>query len=130
MLFLYITFTQTVFLVLLMTFFRKVHQYETRLASKKSYYLPKAKTNYGKFNIGFSGAKLWNSVPDDLKSESRSCFKKLLKESIGSLVYTAIAIVFVLFCFSLCVCTCIFLYVNIFLRLAFAIFKCLCSLPR
>ena len=129
MLFLYITFTQTVFLVLLLTFFRKVHQYETRLASKKSYYLPKAKTNYGKFNIRFSGAKLCNSVPDDLKSESRSCFKKLLKESIGSLVYTAIAIVFVLFCFSLCVCTCIFLYVNIFLRMAFAIFKCLCSLP-
>ena len=114
-----------------MTFFRKVHQYETRLASKKSYYLPKAKTNYGKFNIRFSGAKLWNSVPDDLKSESRSCFKKLLKESIGSLVYTATAIVFVfvLFCFSLRVCTCIFLYVNIFLRMAFAIFKCLCSLP-
>ena len=129
MLFLYITFTQTVFLVLLMTLFRKVHQYETRLASKKSYYLPKAKTNYGKFNIRFSGAKLWNSVPDDLKSESRSCFKKLLKESIGSLVYTAIAIVFVLFCFSLRVCTCIFLYVNIFLRMAFVIFKCLCSLP-
>ena len=129
MLFLYITFTQTVFLVLLMTLFRKVHQYETRLASKKSYYLPKAKTNYGKFNIRFSGAKLWNSVPDDLKSESRSCFKKLLKESIGSLVYTAIAIVFVLFCFSLRVCSCIFLYVNIFLRMAFAIFKCLCSLP-
>ena len=129
MLFLYITFTQTVFLVLLMTLFRKVHQYETRLASKKSYYLPKAKTNYGKFNIRFSGAKLWNSVPDDLKSESRSCFKKLLKESIGSLVYTAIAIVFVLFCFSLRVCTCIFLYVNIFLHMAFAIFKCLCSLP-
>ena len=129
MLFLYITFTQTVFLVLLMTLFRKVHQYETRLASKKSYYLPKAKTNYGKFNIRFSGAKLWNSVPDDLKSESRSCFKKLLKESIGSLVYTAIAIVFVLFCFSLRVCSCIFLYVNIFLRMAFAILKCLCSLP-
>ena len=110
MLFLYITFTQTVFLVLLLTFFRKVHQYETRLASKKSYYLPKAKTNYGKFNIRFSGAKLWNSVPDDLKSESRSCFKKLLKESIGSLVYTAIAIVFVLFCFSLCVCVLVYFF--------------------
>ena len=84
MLFLYITFTQTVFLVLLITFFKKVHLYETRLASKKSYYLPKARTNYGKFNIRFSGAKLWNSVPDDLKSESRSCFKKFLKESIIS----------------------------------------------
>ena len=31
----------------------KVHQYKTRLASKISYYLPKARTNYGKFNIRF-----------------------------------------------------------------------------
>ena len=28
-----------------------MHQYQTRLASKISYYLPKARTNYGKFNI-------------------------------------------------------------------------------
>ena len=33
----------------------KVHQYNTRLASKKSYYLPKTRTNYGKFNIRFNG---------------------------------------------------------------------------
>ena len=45
----------------------KVHQYETRLASKESYYLPKARTNYGKSNIRFSGAKLWDSVQEDLK---------------------------------------------------------------
>ena len=29
----------------------KVHQYATGLASKKSYHLPKARTNYGKFNM-------------------------------------------------------------------------------
>ena len=40
----------------------KVHQYATRLASKKSYYLPKARTNYGKFIVRFSGAKLWNVI--------------------------------------------------------------------
>ena len=33
----------------------KVYQYATRLASKKSYYLPKARANYGIFNIRFSG---------------------------------------------------------------------------
>ena len=38
------------------------HQYATRLAFKKSYYLQKARTNYGKFNICFSGAKLWNAI--------------------------------------------------------------------
>ena len=35
----------------------KVHQYQTRLASKISYYLPKARTNHGKFNIRFSVLK-------------------------------------------------------------------------
>ena len=32
----------------------KVHQYQTRLVSKISYYLPRARTNYGKCNIRFS----------------------------------------------------------------------------
>ena len=44
----------------------EVHQYNTILASKKSYYLPKTRTNYGKFNIRFNGAKIWNSIQDDL----------------------------------------------------------------
>ena len=62
----------------------KVHQYQTRLASKISYYLPKARTNYGKFNIRFFGAKVWNSIDDSLISKSRACFKNLLKELIVS----------------------------------------------
>ena len=62
----------------------KVHQYGTRLAPKKSYYLPKAGTNYGKFNVRFSGANLWNAIKEDLKSASRFRFKKLLKESVIS----------------------------------------------
>ena len=62
----------------------KVHQYAARLASKKSYYLPKVRTNYGKFNIRFRGAKLWNSIKEDLRAESRFRFKKLLKESVIS----------------------------------------------
>ena len=33
----------------------KVHQYVNRLTSKKSYYLPKVRTNYGKIYIRFSG---------------------------------------------------------------------------
>ena len=62
----------------------KVHQYKTRLASKISYYLPKVRTNYGKFNIRFFGAKVWNSIEELLKSKSRTCFKILLKESLIS----------------------------------------------
>ena len=44
------------------TSINKVHQYQTRLASKISYYLPKARTNYGKFIIRIFGAKVWNSI--------------------------------------------------------------------
>ena len=55
----------------------KVYQYQTRLASKISYYLPKARINYGKFNIRFFGAKVWNSIDDSLKSKSCACFKNL-----------------------------------------------------
>ena len=58
----------------------KVRQYQTRLASKISYYLPKARTNYGKFNIRFFGVKVWNTIDDSLKSKSRACFKNLSKE--------------------------------------------------
>ena len=63
---------------------KKVHQYQTRLASKISYHLPKARTNYGKFNIRFFGAKVWNSIEESLESKSRTCFKILLKESLIS----------------------------------------------
>ena len=55
----------------------KLHQYNTRLASKRSYYLPKIRTNYAKFNFWFFGVKIWNSIQDDFKSKSRiSFFKK------------------------------------------------------
>ena len=49
--------------------FNKVHQYAGRLTSEKSYYLPKARTSYGKFNILFRRAKLWNSIQEDLNNE-------------------------------------------------------------
>ena len=66
-------------------FFRpihKVHQYNTRLASKKSFYIPKIRTNYGKFSIRFNGAKIWNLIQDDFKLKGRNVFKRRLKESI------------------------------------------------
>ena len=52
-------------------FFIKVnqrHSYNTRLASKMSFSLPQVRTNYGKFNIRFTGVKVWNSVDDKLKT--------------------------------------------------------------
>ena len=56
----------------------KTHRYNARFASKKSYYLPKIRTNYGKFNIRFVGAKNWKSVQENFKSEFRYYFNKLV----------------------------------------------------
>ena len=59
-----------------------IHQYNTRLAKKKSFYLPKIRTNYGKFNIRFHGVKVWNSIRDNLKDKPLSTFKRHLTESL------------------------------------------------
>ena len=60
----------------------QVHSYNTRHASKLSYYLPKVRTNYGKFNIRFQGSVIWNSIDEDFKSSSLSSFKLNLKEHL------------------------------------------------
>ena len=60
----------------------KIHGYNTRLACKNSYYLPKIRTNYGKFNIRFLGVKIWNSIKEEYKTKFRSHFKKLLINSL------------------------------------------------
>ena len=57
-----------------------VHNYNTRFVAKHSYYLPYARTIYGKFNIRFQGPSVWNTTDDNLKiSSSKSVFKKRLK---------------------------------------------------
>ena len=54
------------------------YSYNTRNASKLSYYLPKVRTNYGKFNIRFQGPMIWNSIDEDFKSSSLSLFKLVI----------------------------------------------------
>ena len=63
----------------------KVHQYNTRSAAKHSYYLPKVRTNYGKFNIRFQAPKIWNAINEQVKTGSLSKFKLSLKEQYLSL---------------------------------------------
>ena len=59
----------------------ETHAYSTRLSTRKSYSLPKTRTNYGIFNIRFQGPKSWNAINESHKSESRlSTFKRKLKE--------------------------------------------------
>ena len=59
----------------------RIHDYNTRHAAKQSYYLPKARTNYGIFNIRFQGPRVWNSIEEQIKSSSLKLFKEKLKNN-------------------------------------------------
>ena len=45
-----------------------MHSYNTRLASKSTYYLPFDRTNYGIFNIRYNGVKIWNKIDNNLNN--------------------------------------------------------------
>ena len=55
-----------------------MHNVRTRFATRSSFYLPKIRTNYGKFNIRYNGPKLWNELDENFKSLSSNTFKKEL----------------------------------------------------
>ena len=60
-----------------------IHKYQTRSATKENFYIPKAKTNYGKFNIRSQGAKTWNAIEESLrKVGSLKKFKNNLKSTV------------------------------------------------
>ena len=64
-----------------------VHQYNTRLASRSSYYIPYVNTNYGKFNIRYRGAKIWNALDEKTKSLPRTLFKnKIMIDFLASYI--------------------------------------------
>ena len=54
--------------------------YKSKIGAKQYYYLPKARTNYGIFNIRFQGPSVWNSIDEDIKLSSLSLFKKKVKQ--------------------------------------------------
>ena len=54
----------------------QVHQYNTRQASKCTFYMPSVRTNYGKFSIRYAGSKIWNNINENVKAMSKKCFKK------------------------------------------------------
>ena len=67
------------------TFFnpvRNIHRYNTRLSSRTTYAIPKARTNYRIFNIRFQHANVWNDISDDIKLLSLKRFKKKLKSIV------------------------------------------------
>ena len=65
--------------------FKKIsnrHAYNTSLASRQSYSLPSVRTNYGKFNLRFIGAKIWNTISDDKKRMPKHSFKEAIKSNL------------------------------------------------
>ena len=55
------------------------HKYNTRLASSSSCYIPPVRTNYGKFNIRFNGAIIWDNIDESFKRLSLLRFKRELR---------------------------------------------------
>ena len=104
------------------------HRYNTRLASRSSYYIPSVRTNYGKFNIRYQGASIWNNIEESTKKKLNfHRFKKAIKtKSINKLLINAKApychyfqfFLFLFICFHIFsfVSICIFLY-SLFLYL-------------
>ena len=69
------------------TFISSKHNYNTRLASKSTYYIDQVRTNYGKFNLHFSGPSIWNNLDEEIKSLSLRLFKQnLTKKFLSSYV--------------------------------------------
>ena len=58
---------------------QNVHNYNTRTASRNTFYIPSARTNYRKFSIRVLGPKTWNAIEDCIKNVSKSTFKNKIK---------------------------------------------------
>ena len=58
-----------------------IHKYNTRSASKNTFYPPKARTNFGIFNIRYQGTKIWNSLEEKIKNYNLSGFKVNIKNN-------------------------------------------------
>ena len=50
----------------------RIHSHNTRLASRSSLHGPQIGTNYGKFNLRYLGAKIWNSIEENIKQLNNS----------------------------------------------------------
>ena len=61
------------------------HSYNTRSKANKELYTGRTNTNYGKFDIKYSAAKVWNDIPLGIRnSSSLAIFKKQFKNYILS----------------------------------------------
>ena len=58
------------------------HKLNIRSCSSDTYNLPRFKTNKLQHSIKFAGLKVWNKLPNEIKSCSLNVFSKKIKTSI------------------------------------------------
>ena len=63
-------------------FISSTHNFNTKLASKSTYYIDQVRTNYGKFNLQFACASIWNNLDGEIKSLSLRLFKQNLTKQV------------------------------------------------
>ena len=59
-----------------------IHRYNTRLASRSSYYAEPIRTNFGRFSFKYNRPILWNTIDKKLKTLSLHQFKSKLKSKM------------------------------------------------
>ena len=54
----------------------EIHPYETRQKSKQIFFIKSTRTDYKKRFINYSGIKIWEEIPNSIKSKKRQLFKR------------------------------------------------------
>ena len=57
----------------------KIHNCNTRFASRSTFSLPSVRTNYEKFNVRYVGTSMWNKIDEQTKSLDKTNFRNKLK---------------------------------------------------
>ena len=89
-----------------------VNNYNTRSLATQTYYLPKIRTNYGKFNVRFQGPIVWNAIGFHVKSLSFKKFQKYFKQDLKVNVNLVkitkkLQHMFICIIYVVCLCVCI-----------------------
>ena len=59
-----------------------IHHYHTRFSSKNNFYIKRSRINQLKNSFSRIRAKIWNSVPPDIRKLPKHNFKKKLHEAL------------------------------------------------
>ena len=55
---------------------QQIHSYSTRSSSSGNYYISHSRLNQKNDSFSIMGAKIWNSIPENLRNSSKSLFKE------------------------------------------------------